>query len=53
MISCDVLEMTFVAMEEICSKKLMEIYVPEVRVFCDDQVVMTYPVSVLVRVKMT
>lgn len=53
LISCDVLEMTFVAMEEICSKKLMEIYVPEVRVFCDDQVVMTYPVSVLVRVKMT
>lgn len=53
LISGEVLEMTFAAMEEICSKRLMEIYVPEVRVFCDDQRGMTYPIFVQVRVKMT
>lgn len=53
LISCEVLEMTFAAMEEICLKRLMEIYVPEVRVFCDDQGGMTYPICVWVRAKVT
>lgn len=45
--------MTLVVMEVICSMGLMEIYVPGVKVFCDDQVVMTYPISLLVRRKLT
>lgn len=45
--------MTFVVMEGICSMGLMEIYVPEVKVFCDDQLVMTYPLYVLVGRKVT
>lgn len=31
----------------------MEIYVLEERVLCDDHVVMAYPISVLVRMKVT
>lgn len=45
--------MTFVAMEGICSMGLMENYVAEVRVFYDDQGVMTYQISVQVRRKVT